>query len=159
MRLGQNLFQQAGTVASPVALDSAADVLTWEVPFPVQIVRYGVWVTVLLDNTATPLILSLDTVESPVGSTRTERATLTEPAVDAAVGSIRVRDVPAFDMYSDNVSLGSNVVPAGSQVILEVKQGAVAGDGVVWVEYAPLQWGVMNHLPTGRVNIPVERTS
>lgn len=156
MQLGQNLFVTAGTVAAPVALDAAADVLSWTPPVAVKLLRFGVIVTVALDNTATPLILSLDTNDLLASAVRTERATLTEPAVDAVVGAVRYRDLPAFTMFT---GLPSNVVLAGVQVILEVKQAAVAGDGIVWAEYTPLQRAVDHYLPVGNVHIPVERTS
>lgn len=150
MRMGENQF----VISAQVALDGAADRLLFTPAFPVRINRFGYLVGVLLDNTATPLILSLDTIDLLAAPVRTERATITRPAVDEAIGTyVRSAPVSAFKM---DPNLDNNVLLAGHQAVVEVKQAAVAGDGFVWIEYTPLSSTDYIVMPTTNVHYPIE---
>lgn len=137
MRFGMNLFEST----AQVALDSAADVLTFAPGIPIMVVRFGYWVSVLLDNTATPLILSLDKNDDLASPVRTEVGLMGISATDQVIGTIAYQDVDP----------GVRWVP-GEELIIEVKQAAVAGDGRVFVEYTPLSWADM---PSSGIHLPV----
>jgi len=133
MRFGQNLFSGP---AAAVALDGAADRHTFYPGIPILPVRFGYMVTVSLDNT-TALILSLD--YDPLGAgARVEIATLTGAGTDA-VGTVHHRPIGNAE--------ATRVYP-GFALIIEVKQAATAGDGIVWVEYTPLSWADTGQAPT-----------
>lgn len=154
MRIGENDFAVSGVVA----LDGAADRLTFTPAIPVRIVRFGCIVSVLVDNTQ-GLILSLDTNDLLASAVRTERATLTHTngAANLVVGTVRESGLVA--RFSMDANLDYNVLVPGMQAIVEVKQAATAGDGFVFIEYTPLSFRNAYNLATGQVHRPTEVTA
>lgn len=150
MRLGENSFEVSGLVA----LDGAADRLTFTPAVPVRLVRYGYVVGVLLDHTQ-GLILSLDTNDLLAAPVRTERATITNAngAANQVVGKHVTREIPAFTMTT---GLDKNVLVPGQQAIIEVKQAATAGDGYVYLEVTPLPYSTAKQVGSANVHYPVE---
>lgn len=152
MRLGENQVVQS----AQVALDGAADRLTFTPGVPCRLVRFGVLVSVLVDNTQ-GLILSLDTQRIHGTAARTERGVMThaDGAADLVVGAVRYHDLAAFTM-ADALGLDSNVIVPGHQAILEVKQAATAGDGFVFLEYTPLSFQTAFQVGPANTHYPVE---
>lgn len=148
MRIGENQVVQS----AQVALDATADRLTFTPGIPVRLVRYGYIVSVLLDNTPTALVLSLDTNDLLASAVRTERTTLTQ-TVDQVIGTVVAKEIPAFTMQA---GLDSRVIVPGQQAIVEVKTAAVAGDGFVFIEYTPLSWQTAKQVGASAVHYPVE---
>ena len=139
MRFGMNLFE----TSAQVALDGTADRLTFAPGIPIMVVRFGYWVTVLLDNTPNGVVLALDKNDDIASPVRTELAIMTAPTVDQVIGTIAYMDVDP----------GVRFVP-GEELILEVKTAATAGDGRVFFEYTPLSWADM---PSSGVHLPVSQ--
>lgn len=151
MRLGANDV----VYSALVALDSAADVLVFTPAVPCRLVRFGYTVGVLLDNTATPLILSLDTIVLS-GATRTERRLITRTAVDEAIGIHIYEDVSGSTVWNYD-SFDDFIVGPGQQAVIEVKQAAVAGDGYVFLEYTPMSYiNATTQIASTAVNFPTK---
>lgn len=138
MRFGMNMFEST----AQVALDATADVLTFAPGMPIMVVRFGYWVTVLLDNTA-GLVLALDKNDDLATPVRTEIEIMTAPSANQVIGTIAYKDVDP----------GVRWVP-GEELILQVVTAGTAGDGRVFVEYTPLSWADM---PTSGVHLPVDQ--
>ena len=152
MRYGENQVEQS----AQVALDGAADRLTFTPGIPVRLVRYGYIVAVLIDHTQ-GLILSLDTNDMLAAPVRTERALLTNAngATNQVIGTYVSREIPAFTMTA---GLDKNVIVPGQQAIIEVKTAATAGDGMVWLEYTPLSYQTAKQVGSANVHYPVVST-
>jgi len=134
-----NLFE----TSAQVALDGAADRLTFMPGIPIVVVRFGYIVTVLLDNT-TGIVLSLDKNDDIASPVRTELHAMTAPTGNnQVIGTV---------VYMD-VDPGTRITP-GEEIIVEVKTAATAGDGRVFIEYTPLSWADM---PLSGVHLPVDQ--
>jgi hypothetical protein len=128
--MANDIYPNRVASSAQVALDAAADVWEFFPGKPVDIVRWGYCVSVVLGNTA--LVINADS--QLVGAARGDGdvGTLT-PAVATAVG---------LGAYTENVSPGVTAAPttpfkldAGEGVIFQVATGASSGDGTIWVEY------------------------
>jgi hypothetical protein len=106
------------------ALDTGADIMTIAPSRPIEIVRWGVTVTVALDNTPTPLTMALDV--TPIGGARTEQAeTLVCTVVDRTVGEV-LYCVPATPVELE---------PGDLAFLQVLSTGAGAGDGIPFIQY------------------------
>ena len=129
--MANDIYPNRVAFSAQVALDATGDVFTFAPGKPVDIVRWGYTVNIVLGGTG--LIIKADS--QLVGASRGDgdAGTLT-PAVATAVG---------LGAYTENVSPGVTASPttpfkldAGEAVIFQVTTAAATtGDGTIWVEY------------------------
>lgn len=121
------------------ALDSGADVLTFFPGMPVEIIRWGFSVSVLVDNTQ-GLVVKADSIK---GSTRGDGdfGTITNAngAANLAVGAGQFTE-HVNPGLADGLRTKPQVLKAGEGVAIQVTTAATAGDGFPFIVYRPLNW-------------------
>lgn len=149
---GQKKRIQVGTVASPTALDSAAEIFTGGVLNRFDIYRVGFLVTTSATDPASGEFTLLLRKETPLGASPATFATLTYTVPDApAIGDVYWADVivPVAQASGDDTLTGGttpqtsliDVAPSGPMTVepgnayvLEISNQLATGDGIVIVE-------------------------
>jgi len=123
--MGMAEYETFGEQAQ-VALDALADVLTFMPSRPIEIVRWGFVVSVLLDNTPAALVAALDVDPQGAGARAASAQTLVCTGVDRAIGDTIIC-VPASPIAME----------PGDRAFIEITTAATAGDGFPFVQYRP----------------------
>lgn len=123
------------TQKSPlVALDSTADIFAFVAEGPIEVVRWGVVVTVALTTPAA--VVAADSVKLTVRGDG-DAGTITT-ATSQAVGTGVYTETSSPDVTAHPTQPFH--LKGGEQLIFQVTTAAGAGDGILWIQYRNLSF-------------------